>query len=112
MLWEVVEPQQDGSVLGQSRPWLYRISPPRLPGRSRSCLGVLPGFGHPDILQVALGHVLQTLGQFVQDVARLVHPAALLAGLPWAGERLLLHGIEQSERAHEIAEVVGKRVKQ
>ena len=43
-------------------------------------LGVVPGFGHPDVLQVLLGFLLQTLGQLVQDVARLVYPAALLAG--------------------------------
>ena len=38
------------------------------------------GFGHPDVLQAPLGFLLQTLGQLVQDVARLVNPAALLAG--------------------------------
>ena len=50
------------------RPRPCRTSARRLPGRSRRRLGILPGFGHPDVLQAPLGFLLQTLGQLVQGL--------------------------------------------
>ena len=40
-----------------------------------------PGFGHPDLMEIVLRPRLDGLGQLVQDVAALVHPAALFARL-------------------------------
>ena len=57
------------------RPWLYRTSARRFPGRSRR-RSRRPSWIRPsDVLQAPHGFLLQTVGQFVQDVARLVHPA-------------------------------------
>ena len=41
--------------------------------------GILPGLGHPDLLERALGLGVKALRQLVQDVRGLVHPTALLA---------------------------------
>ena len=43
-------------------------------------LGVLPRFGHPDVLQHALGPGLLALGQLVENVGGLMHPTSLLTG--------------------------------
>ncbi len=53
------------------------------------------------------------LGHLEDDVAPVAHDlrADLDELFPEAGQRPLLHGIGQSERAHEIAEVVGERMK-
>ena len=48
--------------------------------RSNARLASGLGLGHPDIVQHALGLALLALGQVVEHVGGLVHPAALFAG--------------------------------
>ena len=77
---EVVESQKHVTVLGQACRGLGIFRPVGFQEEVEGALGILPGFGHPDVLHVLFGFLLQALGQFVQDVACLVHPATLLAG--------------------------------
>ena len=78
---EVVECQQIGAVFGQAfhRPIVFHAVSfdEEIEG------GVGPGFGfrHPDVFQMRLGLGLQRLGQSIEDICCLVHPAALHAGL-------------------------------
>ena len=92
---EVVERQQDVAVPGQAGRGLVVLRPVGFQEEVEGALGILPGFGHPDVLQAPLGFLLQTLGQLVQDVARLVNPAALLAGA-WVD---LAERLPEAERA-------------
>ena len=62
-------------------------------------LGIGFGLGHPDLVQCPLGLGLQALRQLVQDVRRLVHPAALATG---CGPHLL-------DRLPEAERTVGDR---
>src|SRR5215831_10222241 len=60
-----------------------------------SGVGVVLRLGHPDVLESALGLRLLALRQHIEHVGRLVHPAALTAGL---GPHLL-DGLPEAERA-------------
>ena len=77
------------------RPRPCRTSARRLPGRSRRRSRHPSWFRPSRCLQAPLGFLLQTLGQLVQDVARLVNPAALLAGA-WVD---LAERLPEAERA-------------
>ncbi len=57
--------------------------------RLKGLLRLVAAFSHPNLVKSALGLRLETLGELVQHVSRLVHPTALMACLAVDfGERL------------------------
>ena len=77
---EVVEGEQRVPVLFQAFGALLVFDGIGLDEGIERRLGVLPRFGHPDVLQHALGLGLLALGQLVENVSGLMHPASLLTG--------------------------------
>ena len=74
---EVVEGEQHVAVLLQTLGGLRVAGAVELPEAVAGVLGLLPGVGHVHLVEQALGVGTYPLGQLVQDVARLVHPALL-----------------------------------
>src|SRR4029077_17176607 len=86
---KTVEGEQHVAILDQTFDRLVVLRAVDFRESIEGGLGVLPGLGHPDVLERPLGFALQTLRQPVEDVGGLVHPAALLARLgPDLGKRL------------------------
>src|ERR1700704_3110553 len=86
---KVVEGEQHVAILGQTFDRLVVLRTVDFRESIEGDRGVVPGLGHPDVLERPLGFALQTLRQFVEDVGSLVHPAALLARFgPDLGKRL------------------------
>ena len=75
--WKVVEGEQWDAIFAEALDSLLVLEAVALDEAIECSLGVLPGLRHPDVLQRTLGLCLQALGQLVQDIRRLVHPAAL-----------------------------------
>jgi len=78
---EVVKRQQVGAVLGQAlhRPVILRAV--GFGEEIEGSVGGSLGFGHPYVFQVRLGFRLHRFRHGVQNIRRLVDPAALNAGL-------------------------------
>src|ERR1700730_17581124 len=74
---EVIEGKQRVAILGQALGRLVVFAAPGFDEGLERYEGVLPGLGHPDLLERPLGLRLQTLRQLVEDIGGLVHPAAL-----------------------------------
>src|SRR5271167_3967213 len=86
---KVVEGEQRLAVLAEALDSLLVLDAIAFDEAIECSLGVLPGLRHPDVLQCTLGLCLQALGQLVQDIRRLVHPAALRTRLwPYLIDRL------------------------
>jgi len=101
--WEVVESQQRVAILAQAVGRLLVFQRVALHEGVERQLGGGLGFGHPDLLQRALGFRLLALWQLGEHVRGLVHRAALLArsrpdlagGFPESVQK----GITDTERA-------------
>ncbi len=78
---EVVEGQQRIAILDQALDSLVVLDAPGFDEGVKGEERILPGLGHPDLLQCPFGFRLLALRQLVQDVGGLVDPAALAAGL-------------------------------
>ena len=76
---EVVEGQQSSRSRAGTR-WPWGTCPRSVRSVVEGARGRGAGLGHPDLLQALLRLRLTGLGQVVEDVAGLVHPAALAAG--------------------------------
>src|SRR3990170_4898346 len=86
---EVIEGEQWLAVLAEALDRLVVLDAIAFDEVIECSLGMRPGRRHPDVLQGALGLCLQALWQLVQDIRRLVHPAALPARLwPYLIDRL------------------------
>ena len=78
---EVVEGEQRVAILDQALDRLVVFDAPGFDEGVERGERILLGLGHPNLLQRPLGFRLLALGQLVQDVGGLVHPAALAARL-------------------------------
>jgi hypothetical protein len=86
--WKVVEGKQVLAVLLQALCRLGILVTVGVEERVKGLLRLVAAFSHPDLVN-ALGLRLETLGELVQHVSRLVHPTALMACLAVDfGERL------------------------
>ena len=86
---KVVEGEQRVPVLLQAFDSLLAFDGIGLAEGVERRLGVLARSSHPDVLQHALGLGLLALGQLVENVGGLMHPASLLTGLgPDLADRL------------------------
>ncbi len=79
---KIIEGQQLLSILSKASRGLWKF---QLVGHDelvKGPIGALAGLGHPDLMECLFGPGLHDLQQAVEHVTRLVHPAALLAGVP------------------------------
>src|SRR6266536_2615660 len=78
---ELVEGQQRIAILDQALDSLVVLDAPGFDEGVEGEQRILPGLGHPDLLECPFGFRLLAPRQPVQDVGGLMHPAALAAGL-------------------------------
>ena len=78
---DVVEGQLSIPVFGQTFDRLVILGSVGLDEEVEGVLGIGPGLGDPDVLEMGFRLALKALGQLVEHVGGLVDPAALLAGL-------------------------------
>src|ERR1700732_2386316 len=76
---KVVESKQRVAILDQALDSLVVFDAPGFDEGVECGECILPGLGHPDLLERTLGLRLLALGQLVQDIGGLVHPTALAA---------------------------------
>lgn len=77
---EVVERQQFVTIFTEALGHLWVIGTVGLHEEVKSLMGLLTYIGHPDVVQPLFGPRLQSLRQFVNDVAVIVKPTALFFG--------------------------------
>ena len=78
--WEIVESEQLVAILDQAFGGFGVFRPEGFDEQIEGFVGVLAGLGLPNVMQHFLGLGLGSLGQVIQGIACLMHPAALLAG--------------------------------
>ena len=79
--WKVIEGQEGIGVFGQAVNGLWVLGSVLGLERGDSPLGMIPGRRLPNLMDTLLNLWTQRFGHVVQDVGRLVEPAALVLGL-------------------------------
>ena len=79
--WKVIEGQEGIGIFGQAVNGLWVLGSVLGLKRGDSPLGMIPGRRLPNLMDILLNLWTDRFGHVVQDVGRLVEPAALVLGL-------------------------------